>query len=423
MNKKFTITLLFVCILLSVSYNSKSQAQILPWLFNFQSTPTLISGTNNAVNAVYRMADVKPGVDAIITIVSATAGASVNILDDNAITKPEAFSPNITIKENSTGYIDFRIDFVITGTQLPMPQDSLYATGIDIDGSAEIHELDGIDLGGGVSNFWVTNPEISVVQNGTMFTGTNVAGNEYTSIDTSAKQVMFTVKHSGVSSFIFRAGAINNLSTEESRQTSLYFKDFIYPQGGPLAVTYLSFDAVANNNAITLKWETAQKINNSHFEVERSFDNINFNTIAIVLDGFTTNGTGKSYMAKDQSSELKSKQVVYYRLKQVDNDGKITYSKVLAVRLQSKANVVMQVSPNPFAKNLNISFNATETGVAQIRLISTTGQTLLSKQSTISKGHNSIQLDGLTDLSSGIYVAQLVFNGIMLDKQQVIKLN
>lgn len=166
-----------------------------------------------------------------------------------------------------------------------------------------------------------------------------------------------------------------------------------------------------------------QEINNSHFEVERSFDNINFNTIAIVLDGFTTNGTGKSYMAKDQSSELKSKQVVYYRLKQVDNDGKITYSKVLAVRLQSKADVVMQVSPNPFAKNLNISFNATESGVAQIRLINTTGQTLLSKQSTISKGHNSIQLDGLTTLSSGIYVAQLIFNGILLDKQQLVKLN
>lgn len=423
MNKKFTITLLFVCILLSVSYNSKSQSQILPWLFNFQSTPTLISGTNNAVNAVYRIASVKAGTDAIITIVSSTAGASVNQLDDNAISKPEAFSPNIRIKKNSTGYIDFRIDFVIAGTLLPLTQDSLYATGIDIDGNYGLHELDGIDLGGGISNYWVANPEILVVQNGTMFTGTNVAGNEYTSIDTSAKQVMFTIKHSNVASFTFRAGAINNQNTDKNRQTSLYFKDFIYPQGGPLAVTYLSFDAVANNNAITLKWETAQEINNSHFEVERSFDNINFNTIAIVLDGFTTNGTGKSYMAKDQSSELKSKQVVYYRLKQVDNDGKITYSKVLAVRLQSKADVVMQVSPNPFAKNLNISFNATESGVAQIRLINTTGQTLLSKQSTISKGHNSIQLDGLTTLSSGIYVAQLIFNGILLDKQQLVKLN
>lgn len=423
MNKKFTFKLFLFCAVLVSALKVQSQSQVLPWLFEFQATPTLISGTNNAVNSVYRISNVKSGTDAIITIVSATGGAKVNILDDNDISKPEAFSPNIKLKKNSTGYIDFKIDFVVAGTLTPMPQDSLYATGIDIDGNSNLHELDGIDLGGGVSSYWVATPEITVTQNGTMFTGTNIGGNEYGGIDTSAKQVMFTVKHSSVSSFIFRCGAINNYNSSQDRQTSLYFRDFIYPQGGPLAVSYLSFDAVANNNAVTLKWVTAQEINNNHFEVERSFDNNNFSTITIVLDGFTTNGTGKSYMAKDQSSELKSKQVVYYRLKQVDNDGKITYSKVLAVRLQSKSDVVMQTSPNPFVNNLNISFNATEAGIAQVRLISTTGQTLLSKQSAISKGHNSILLDGLSNLSSGIYVAQLVFNGIMLDKQQVVKLN
>ncbi|HQW83604.1 MAG TPA: T9SS type A sorting domain-containing protein [Ferruginibacter sp.] len=420
MNKKFTF-LLLLCAFISGTITTK--AETLPWLFQFQSNPVRISGTNNAVNSVYRIANVKAGTDAIITIVSATGGATVNLLDDNAISKPEAFSPNIKIKKNSTGYVDFRIDFVITGTLIPFSQDSLYATGIDIDGNNNVHEIDGIDIGGGVSSYWVSSPEISVVQNGTMYVATNVAGHEYDGIDTSAKQVMFTVKHNNVASFTFRCGASNYSNSSQNRQTSLYFRDFIYPQGGPLAVTYISFDAVANNNAVTLKWVTAQEINNSHFEVERSFDNNNFSTIAIVLDGFTTSGTGKSYMAKDNASELKSKSIVYYRLKQVDIDGKVTYSKVLAVRLQAKADVAMQVSPNPFAQNLNIRFTATENGIAQIRIINTNGQTLLSKQSTISKGFNNIQLDGLTGLSSGVYVAQLVFNGILLDKQQVVKLN
>ena len=81
----------------------------------------------------------------------------------------------------------------------------------------------------------------------------------------------------------------------------------------------------------------------------------------------------------------------------------------------------MQVSPNPFIENLNIRFTSAETGVAQIRITNIAGQTMLSKQSTISKGYNNIQLDGLSSLASGMYVAQLIMNGTVIDNQRVIK--
>ena len=191
--------------------------------------------------------------------------------------------------------------------------------------------------------------------------------------------------------------------------------------GGPLPVKYLSFDAVVNNKAVLLKWVTAQETNNSHFEVERSFDNSSFSTIGMVMDGFAVNGTGKSYQFKDNSPELQNRSIVYYRLKQFDIDGRVTYSKVLVVRLQVKADVTMQISPNPFIENLNVRFTSTESGVAQIRITNITGQTLLSKQSTINKGYNTIQVDGLSGLATGMYVAQLIMNGTVIDNQRVIK--
>lgn len=193
------------------------------------------------------------------------------------------------------------------------------------------------------------------------------------------------------------------------------------PEGAPLPVKYLSFDAVVSENKVTLKWLTADEINNSHFEVERSFDNNNFGTIGLVLDGFAVNGTGKSYQFKDNSTELTGRSIVYYRLKQIDIDGKATISKVLAVRLQAKTDAIMQVSPNPFIENLDIRFNSTETGIAQIRIINLAGQTMLSKQSIISKGYNNIQVAGLNGLAAGLYVAQLSMNGAVIDKQRVIK--
>jgi len=194
----------------------------------------------------------------------------------------------------------------------------------------------------------------------------------------------------------------------------------VVANAGPLPVKYLSFDAVVNNKTVLLKWLTTQEVNNSHFEVERSFDMSSFNTIGIVLDGFI-NGTNKSYQFKDNSNELVGRSVVYYRLKQFDIDGKFTYSKVIAVRLQAKADVVMQVSPNPFSENLNVRFSSAESGAAQIRIVNSTGQTMLSKQALISKGYNNIQVEGLSGLATGMYVAQLIMNGTIIDNQRVIK--
>lgn len=191
--------------------------------------------------------------------------------------------------------------------------------------------------------------------------------------------------------------------------------------GSPLPVKYLSFDAVVNDKAVLLKWVTAQEINNSHFEVERSFDRNNFSSIGLVFDGYAVNGTDKSYQFKDNSTELQYRSIVYYRLKQIDIDGKATISNVLAVRLQAKADAVLQVSPNPFMENLTARFNAVESGIAIIRISNAAGQIILSKQVTISKGYNNIQIEGLNGLATGMYVARLSINGAFIDNQRIIK--
>lgn len=192
------------------------------------------------------------------------------------------------------------------------------------------------------------------------------------------------------------------------------------PEGTTLPVKYLAFDAVVNDQSVLLKWLTTQEVNNSHFEVERSFDMNTYNSVGLVLDGFVS-GANKSYQYKDNATELKGRSMVYYRLKQFDVDGKFTYSKVLAVRLEAKAGVAMQVSPNPFVENVNIRFSFTESGVAQIRIMNMEGQTMLSKQATISKGYNNIQVANLKGLATGMYIVQLSMNGAVIDNQKLIK--
>jgi len=102
---------------------------------------------------------------------------------------------------------------------------------------------------------------------------------------------------------------------------------------GPVkSVVYESVSAKTTAKSVLLNWNTVSEFNNSHFEVERSADMINFKTVALVLDGFATEGTGKRYAYKEDIAVVKNGQVAYYRLKQFDAYGNISYSPVVKVK-------------------------------------------------------------------------------------------
>lgn len=388
---------------------------------SFAGLPTLIGNILNLLfGAKYKFTDVASGIRAEVTIVSATGGATVATLDDNTLTKPEAFSPAITIPAHSTGVVTFRIDFYSGNSNNLKVLDKLTATAMDIDGNSTLHEIDALDMGGGTASFISNNPEITVARSGNEFTGTNIAGIEYTGVDTSAKQVMFTVTKESVSSFIYRAGGTNIGNSAVTRQKGIYFKGFNYPATVVVPVKLISFSAAAKDNAVLLNWLTEEEINSSHFEVERSFDAKDFTNIAVVLDGIE-NGTKKSYALKDASPLLKDKSIAYYRLKQVDLDGKFTYSNVLPVRLKNAADITMQVSPNPFVDRLITRFSSEEKGTGEIRIVSMAGKTVSVKAINISKGFNNIQLEGLSALPSGAYAATLTMNGQVIATEKIIK--
>lgn len=391
-----------------------------PPTLNFSSTPSLVSGSPLQIGAVYKFGSVTSGTDALVTILSATGGASVAMIDDNSLTKPEAFSPQITVPANSTGLVTFRIDFVNgSGDLKNVTQFS--ATAMDIDGNSTLHEKDAIDMGAGSTvSYLASLLEINVQLTGTEYMGTNIAGHEYTGVDTSAKQVMFTVTSPAIlNSFTYKAGASNQNSSSVTRQKGIYFKGFNYLTFLP--VKYSSFTAVSSDKSVTLNWVTESEINSHHFEVERSFDGVNFKTIGLVLDGITVGNTGKSYVYKDNSAALLDANVAYYRLKQVDNDSRYSYTNTLVVKFQSVQGVSMQVSPNPVVENLTVRFAADKSATVLVQIINMNGQVVLSQRVTVSKGNNAIQVQDIKKLAPGMYVAQLMVDGSSIATQKIIK--
>ena len=178
-----------------------------------------------------------------------------------------------------------------------------------------------------------------------------------------------------------------------------YFNDYtlVVAEGGPLPVKLTSFDGTYADGVATLNWQTSQELNNDRFELYRSYDGSNFELAATIA------GAGNSSLPKNYSYQdrINLDGNVYYKLKQIDIDGKFSFSNI--VKLSSTDNNgSFKVYPNPVTNSFNVLFSASKTGVANLLIRSTNGQTVYRQSISVIKGNNSVSINGY-QLSSGMY--------------------
>jgi len=146
-----------------------------------------------------------------------------------------------------------------------------------------------------------------------------------------------------------------------------------------LPIELTSFSAKCDGNVVDIFWQTASELNNHHFEIERSDDGINFISIASVNTQHGNSSAAQNYSAIDENPlNVKS----YYRLKQVDNDGKFTYSSIIT--LSCTANIgnitspIVSIFPNPVTDIITIDIKGMP-GKKSLVVYNTLGQEMTSK--------------------------------------------
>jgi hypothetical protein len=124
---------------------------------------------------------------------------------------------------------------------------------------------------------------------------------------------------------------------------------------GPLPVSLLKFEVQRlDNQRVILNWQTASEINNQGFEIEQSENGADFQKVGFV-DGHINSNQIRNY-----SFVIPNSNAAYYRLKQVDLDGKFEYSPI---RLVSAGELMgLLVSPNPATTRVRLRF---ERGASQ----------------------------------------------------------
>jgi hypothetical protein len=187
-----------------------------------------------------------------------------------------------------------------------------------------------------------------------------------------------------------------------------YFNDYtlVVAEGGALPVNLTSFAGTYSNGIATLNWQTSQELNNDRFELYRSYDGSSFELAATIA------GAGTSYVPKSYSYQdrINLDGNVYYKLKQIDIDGKFTFSNV--IKLSSNANSEsFKIYPNPVVNNFTATFGAPKAGMATFLIRNSSGQTVYKKSLSIIKGDNAVSVSTM-QFSTGMYYVNIVNDDI-----------
>lgn len=213
----------------------------------------------------------------------------------------------------------------------------------------------------------------------------------------------------------FNAGVVKNDTTlrlcfpyEQTPWRAFNGPGYVGPKSSQtLPVTFVDFTAEKEGQNVQLNWSVTNEINNDHYEVEQSTGNGEFVKIGTIK---TASGSGiNSYKFLDKNPALNKTN--FYRIKQVDRDGKFSFSPIRLVKFSE--NNILTVSPNPATNFIRIY--STQSPV-NINVFDNNGKKLITQR--LSNG--STQID-ISRWSKGIYTVIAESDGKNINSTKIVK--
>ena len=193
-------------------------------------------------------------------------------------------------------------------------------------------------------------------------------------------------------------------SAGENGASNNFGSTVIAPYNTALPIQLTSFTGKNLSNAVLLNWRTASEINNKYFVIQRSANGNDFDSLGIVL-GMGNSSSFVNYSFKDEKYQTGTN---YYRLKQVDEDGKSSLSNIISINADSFKRHAVNIFPNPGNGNITIGDYS---DYKSVTVYNVAGNLVLSKV----PNNSFLQLPN--SLADGLYFIN--FNGKNGDKQSV----
>ncbi|MEO6135571.1 MAG: SBBP repeat-containing protein [Ginsengibacter sp.] len=183
-----------------------------------------------------------------------------------------------------------------------------------------------------------------------------------------------------------------------------------YSPATALPVNFISFTGKLYGEANLLQWTTASETNNDHFEIEHSSNGISFNSIG-EIKGFGNSNTQQHYSFADKQPKGGTN---YYRLQQIDIDGKYSYSNIVTLK-NTENNIAITIYPNPSNGNIAINLGRIYDNV-NVVMMDANGKIIRKLSSSQSQ---IIKLK--IDQPAGIYYVKVISDNEIIATQKIIK--
>ncbi|WP_299820667.1 T9SS type A sorting domain-containing protein [uncultured Pontibacter sp.] len=259
--------------------------------------------------------------------------------------------------------------------------------------------------GGTITGYRILSTSLPKVTQGTLYTGTTAitalpqSNGYYLLSPAQASNLQFRPNKLFYGIITFYYSATNASNTEYSLDA--YYKIQV-TNVEPLPVTLIDLKAHVTKQGVRLTWSTATEENNDRFVVERSQDGKTFAAIGEVKGSGNSRVT-RNYSFTDVGAPAGTS---YYRLKQVDFDGRHEYSKLVEVTVEGNTKAILTAYPNPFSSNLNILLPMLQEGKVYFQLYDTKGSLSYSHETVLGKGLQEVALP-LQGFSNGVYFLKL----------------
>jgi hypothetical protein len=175
-----------------------------------------------------------------------------------------------------------------------------------------------------------------------------------------------------------------------------------------LPIKLIQFTAGKINSDVQLNWTAAEAMNFGHFEVERSMDGITFSYAGRVALQHTGNSnTEYDFTDAGILNTTPLHGVLYYRLKMVDIDKQVDYSKIVTVTVNENRARLISAYPDPFINEIFVKIAVIKAGSVNVSLMDVRGQLVKSLKLFLPAGENTIRFDPPQGLQKGIFLLRV----------------
>lgn len=186
-----------------------------------------------------------------------------------------------------------------------------------------------------------------------------------------------------------------------------------------LPIELLNFAAHLNINKVDLTWTTATETNNDFFTIQKSKDAQVYEDV-LVADGAGNSTSVINYFDVDQNPYTG---VSYYRLKQTDYDGHVSFSNIAPVEYNPSGEGSLSLFPNPTDENTTtyITLSQLEGVEVLVVLRDITGKEVYSKVVVNTSNHEIIAIDKEGRLEKGIYLVTASSANNLYSRKLIVK--